>query len=67
MVALLLATAIIHPMQDVSQDRLRATVFVDAHAPNGPDPGVSPAWVELADSNGGMVPFTGYRLDPDGG
>ena len=46
-------------------DRLRATVFVDAHAPNGPDPGVPPAWVELADSNGGMVPFTGYRLDPD--
>jgi pimeloyl-ACP methyl ester carboxylesterase len=44
--------------------RIRAVVFVDAHAPNGPDPGVPPVWIELARANGGMVPFTGYDPDP---
>jgi pimeloyl-ACP methyl ester carboxylesterase len=44
--------------------RIRSTVFVDAHAPNGPDPGVPATWRELAAANGGMVPFTGYDPDP---
>jgi len=45
-------------------ERISSLVFLDAHAPNGPDPGIPPPWVDLAEEHGGMLPFTGYEPDP---
>ncbi len=38
-------------------DRIEAMVFVDAHAPVAPDPGQPQARIQLAEQNGGMLPF----------
>lgn len=45
-------------------DRVAAMVYLDAHTPVADDPGQPPERVEAAEANGGMLPFTGYRLDP---
>ncbi len=46
-------------------ERLAAMVYLDAHAPSGPDAGQPPDRIALAEANGGLLPFTGYDHDVD--
>lgn len=53
-------TAVAHEIAD----RITRLVYLDAHAPTGPDPGQSPGRVAEAEASGGMVAFRGYDPDP---
>jgi pimeloyl-ACP methyl ester carboxylesterase len=45
--------------------RLRAMVYVDAHAPIAPSTAASDDRRAIADANGGMLPFAGYGVGAD--
>ena len=46
-------------------DRLAHAVFIDAHAPVADDSGPSDERRAQAAANGGMLPFSGFRLDAE--
>ena len=45
--------------------RLERLVYLDAHAPSGPDSGQTPERIAIAAEHGGMLPFSGYDPDPE--
>ena len=46
-------------------DRIAHAIFVDAHAPVAPDDGPTDERRAQAAANGGMLPFSGFRLDAE--
>ena len=55
---------VITPAYERIADRVSRMVFLDAHAPLAADAGQTAERMALAESNGGMLPFQGYDVDP---
>lgn len=55
---------LIAPVYERLPDRIRRLVFLDAHVPVLPPTDEPDARAQIADANGGMLPFSDYDPDP---